>query len=44
MIIEPDRAERFDHLGAAVAEAFEFDVGVVDFVFDQSSVEVSNDW
>jgi hypothetical protein len=44
VIVEPDWAEGFDHLGAAVGEAFEFDVGVVDVVLDQGGVEVSDRW
>jgi hypothetical protein len=44
MVVEPDWTEGLDHLGAAVAEAFEFDVGMVDVVLDKGGVEVSDGW
>ncbi|MFT5326621.1 MAG: hypothetical protein ACI8P0_004498 [Planctomycetaceae bacterium] len=44
MIVEPNRTQAFDHLGTAVAEAFEFNVGVVDVVLDEGGVEVADGW
>jgi hypothetical protein len=44
VIVEPDRSQSFDHFRAAVAEAFEFDVGVVDVVFDEGGVKVADGW
>jgi hypothetical protein len=44
VIVEPNRSQSFDHLRTAVAEAFEFDVGVVDVVLDEGGVEVADGW
>ncbi len=40
MVVEPDRFESLDHLGAPVAEVFQFDVGVINAVLDKVSMKV----
>ena len=44
MVVKPNRLEPFDHFGSPVGKPFEFDVRVIDVMFDEMFVEATNRW